>query len=149
MIKLRKIMIVDDDSTSLAIGRAFLDGKYEVSLAHSGHQALGALKDEHIPDLILLDMQMPGMNGLDVLKSVKQDERLKDIPVIFLTGDRSVDLEIEGYTNGASGFLNKPVNKYLLMVEIQQHLDYNDLKRENMVLRKRLDLLNNQSTASI
>lgn len=141
---MERIMIIDDDSTSLAIGKAFLAEKYEVSLVMSGQQAIGALKGNSFPDLFLLDMLMPGMNGLDLLEIFKNDDRLKDIPVIFLTGERSIDLEIRGYQAGAADFLQKPVDRLLLELKIQHHLSVAKLRRENGVLRNRLKLLGAQ-----
>ena len=137
---MRKIMIVDDDSTSVAIGRAFLDDEYEIIVVRSGIQALGALKDDPLPDIVLLDVFMPGMDGMEVLKTMKKDDRLKDIPVIFLTGDKELDLEVEGYKNGAGDFLLKPVNRFLLKTKIKQYILFLDTVRENQELKKRLGL---------
>lgn len=137
-------MIVDDDPTSLAIGKAFLAEKYDVTLIHSGQQAIGALKGNSFPDLILLDMLMPGLSGLDLLEILKKDSRLKEILVIFLTGERSSDLEIKGYLAGADDFLQKPIDRVLLELKIQQHLGVAKLRRENRLLRNRLKLLGAQ-----
>lgn len=141
---MHKILIVDDDATSLAIGRAFLEDEYELMLARSGTQALGALKGDSLPAVVLMDMHMPGMSGIDVLKEMKQDARLRDIPVIFLTGERSVGLEVESYAAGAADLLQKPVNNTLLKLKIRQQMSYVDLARENAALRIRLRLLPRQ-----
>lgn len=135
-----KIMIIDDDATSLAIARAFLEDEYELSLVRSGPQALGALKGPVLPDLILLDMLMPGLSGLEVLEKIKQNDRLKEIPIIFLTGERRPDMEIKGYAAGAVDFLLKPVDRLLLKIRIRQQLAYNELLRENRELKKLLNL---------
>lgn len=66
----KRIMIVDDDETSLAIATAMLEDDYEVVAAKSGLQALGRLQEEKMPNLILLDMVMPGTSGMDVLKAI-------------------------------------------------------------------------------
>lgn len=136
-----RIMIVDDDAISLAIGKAFLEDEYEVSVVHSGLQALGALGGKILPDLIILDVLMPGIGGMEVMKTVRLDERLRDIPVIFLTGEKSADVELEGYTSGASDFLQKPVNQHLLKLKIKKQFMLLDLKRENAELKKQLAIL--------
>lgn len=143
---MHKIMIIDDDPVSLSIGRAFLEDNYQVMLVHSGQQALGTLRSELPPDLILLDVQMPGISGMEFIKIIKQDEQLKNIPVIFLTGERNLDLEVEGYTNGAVDFLLKPVNSYLLKVKIAQQISSVELMCENKELRNKLKQLKHSDT---
>lgn len=138
---MHKVMIIDDDPVSLSIGRAFLEDHYQVILVRSAQQALGTLRSEVLPDLILLDMLMPGISGLEFLKMIKQDEGMRQIPVIFLTGERTVDLEIEGYSNGAVDFLLKPVNSYLLKLKIEQQISYVEIKCQNKELKRRLELL--------
>lgn len=138
------IMMVDDDPTSLAIGRALLEGEYKLILARSGHQALGFLKQGIIPDLILLDMVMPGLGGIDVLKNLKGNPVMQDIPVIFLTGESESEQELEGYWNGAADFLEKPVIPGILRVRIVQQLSFLELKRENARLKEGLRQIKNQ-----
>lgn len=140
---MHKVMIIDDDPVSLSIGRAFLEDNYQIMLIRSAQQALGTLRTEAPPDLILLDMLMPGISGLEFLKMIKQDEGLRHIPVIFLTGERTVDLEIEGYSNGAVDFLLKPVDSYLLKLKIEQQISYVELKCQNKELLRRVELLEN------
>lgn len=141
---MHKIMIIDDDLVSLSIGKAFLDDEYEVTLVYSGQQALGILKDAVMPDLILLDMLMPGISGMDLLKLIKKDEKLKDIPVIFLSGESNIDVEVEGYLNGACDFLQKPVNAFLLKAKINHFITCVELRRENKELQRQLGLLRAQ-----
>lgn len=133
-----KIMIIDDDPTSLAIGKALLEDKYEVSLARSAHQALGALIRESLPDVILLDMVMPGIDGIALLRKFKQNDQLKNIPVIFLTSEDDLDVEVQSYCNGASDFLQKPVSPDMLWIKIRQQLSYIELQKENKELKSKL-----------
>lgn len=137
-----KIMIIDDDPVSLSIGKAFLEDDYEVTLIRSGQQALGQLNGKDLPDLILMDMMMPGIDGLDLFALIQQNERHNEIPVIFLTGNRSVESELKGYSLGAADFLQKPVDRYLLKYKIQQHLSYSIINRENQRLLNQLNQLN-------
>lgn len=136
-----KVMMVDDDPTSLAIGKALLEGKYELTEARSGVQALGFLNGKYLPDLILLDITMPGLGGVDVLKAMKVSDRLQEIPVIFLTGSSHAEEELNCYQHGASDFLEKPVDPELLKLKLQRQVHYLELKRENERLKRNLGLL--------
>ena len=91
-----RILIVDDDKTALDMMVQALQPFYEVSAAASGSAALRLLSRESLPDLILLDIDMPGMNGYDVLRSLQQSDSLKHIPVVFLTGltDESAEISV-------------------------------------------------------
>ena len=136
---MKKIMIVDDDVTSVAIVKALLEPEFEVVSANTGVEALGALQCS--PDLILLDMVMPGVSGMELLKVLKKSENWSNISVIFLTSLEGVDIELEGFTNGASDFLQKPVNAELLRLKIKRQLFIQDLKAENQHLQKTLQTL--------
>lgn len=133
-----RIMLVDDDPTSLAIGKALLEDQYELTLVRSGQQALGALLERVLPDLILLDMVMPGINGMELLQMVKNDRRLSDIPVIFLTGESTLRQTVLSYDNGAADFLVKPVDPDMLRIKVAQQLQYMELRRENAALKAEL-----------
>ena len=116
---MKKIMIVDDDVTSVAIVKALLEPEFEVVSANTGVEALGELQRSPDLNLILLDMVMPGVSGMDLLKVLKKSQNWSNISVIFLTSLEGVDIELEGFTNGASDFLQKPVNAELLRLKIQ------------------------------
>lgn len=134
-----RIMVIDDDTTSLSICKAMLGKEYKVILMKSGIQALGYLAKNPYPDLILLDMMMPGMNGMEVLQALKADPALCHIPVLFLTsmeGDRFI---IDGYMAGAAGFVLKPVVVEILLLKLQRQLEYSRMRQENTQLREKLD----------
>ncbi len=139
---MKKIMIIDDDVTSVAIVKALLEPEFEVVSANTGVEALGALQCS--PDLILLDMVMPGVSGMELLKVLKKSENWSNISVIFLTSLEGVDIELEGFTNGASDFLQKPVNAELLRLKIKRQLFIQDLKAENQHLQKTLQTLHSR-----
>lgn len=143
-MKKYKIMIVDDDPTSLAIGRALLEDEYELTLAYSGVQALGFMKGNYMPDLILLDMVMQGLGGMEVLSELKNSKHLCNIPVIFLTGESSPEEEVNCYRKGASEFLMKPVNPEMLRIKISRQLSYIKLKQENDQLKAGIKGLKDQ-----
>ena len=139
---MKKIMIIDDDVTSVAIVKALLEPEFEVVSANTGVEALGALQCS--PDLILLDMVMPGVSGMELLKVLKKSENWSNISVLFLTSLEGVDIELEGFTNGASDFLQKPVNAELLRLKIKRQLFIQDLKAENQHLQKTLQTLHSR-----
>ncbi len=139
---MKKIMIIDDDVTSVAIVKALLEPEFEVVSANTEVEALGALQCS--PDLILLDMVMPGVSGMELLKVLKKSENWSNISVIFLTSLEGVDIELEGFTNGASDFLQKPVNAELLRLKIKRQLFIQDLKAENQHLQKTLQTLHSR-----
>lgn len=138
---MKKIMIIDDDPTSLAIAKALLESEYEVVTMQSGLQALGYLQDHQPPELILLDMVMPGTSGMDVLKALKEIPKLADIPVIFLSSMEGMDFEVEGFTHGAEDFIQKPIHAQLLKMKIRRQLYIHQLKEENQLLQRKLQLL--------
>lgn len=140
----KRIMIVDDDATSLAIATAMLEDDYEVVTAKSGLQALGCLQGKDVPDLILLDMIMPGTSGMEVLKTLKETPGLRQIPVIFLTSMESVDFKLEGFINGADDFLQKPIHAELMKMKIRRQLHIFQLEQENQLLQQKLQLLRNR-----
>ena len=138
---MKKIMIIDDGTTSLAIAKALLESEYEVVTMQSGLQALGYLQDHQPPELILLDMVMPGTSGMDVLKALKEIPKLADIPVIFLSSMEGMDFEVEGFTHGAEDFIQKPIHAQLLKMKIRRQLYIHQLKEENQLLQRKLQLL--------
>ena len=138
---MKKIMIIDDDTTSLAIAKALLESEYEVVTMQSGLQALGYLQDHQPPELILLDMVMPGTSGVDGRKALKEIPKLADIPVIFLSSMEGMDFEVEGFTHGAEDFIQKPIHAQLLKMKIRRQLYIHQLKEENQLLQRKLQLL--------
>ena len=140
---MKKIMIVDDDVTSVAIVKA-LEPEFEVVSANTGVEALGELQRSPDLNLILLDMVMPGVSGMELLKVLKKSQNWSNISVIFLTSLEGVDIELEGFTNGASDFLQKPVNAELLRLKIKRQLFIQDLKAENQHLQKTLQTLHSR-----
>jgi putative two-component system response regulator len=118
-----KILVVDDNLSSLKQIGAQLAGKYDVSLAKSGAMALDICRQEK-PDLILLDIEMPGMNGFETLKRLRLNRYLGSIPVIFLTGNHDTETEVRGLQSGARDFITKPVEKSILIHRIELHLRF-------------------------
>jgi putative two-component system response regulator len=115
------IIIVDDDPTNLKIGCDALDEYYDVLTLNSGTRLFKILEN-NIPDLILLDVEMPGMNGYEVMRHLKSKQETKNIPVIFLTAKRDGESELEGLSLGAIDYIFKPFSPPLLLKRIENHL---------------------------
>jgi putative two-component system response regulator len=131
---MKSILIVDDNLVSLRQISALLSKDYDVSLAKSGELALQICAQEQ-PDLILLDVEMPGMDGFETIARLKEDARLKSIPVIFLTGNRDAETEVKCLESGAMDFITKPANAEILHHRIELHLQFSiyQLHLEHMV----------------
>lgn len=120
--KVQQIMVIDDNITNLKIARQALESQYEVLLISSGEKAIKLL-ERVTPDLILLDVDMPGMNGFEVIKFIKQQvSTLKDVPVIFLTALTDNSSEYDGLSLGAVDYITKPFSFSLLLKRIEMHL---------------------------
>jgi len=117
----KTIYLVDDDITSLTLGKNILIEHYNVFTMDSGASFLEFL-EKAIPDLILLDIEMPEMNGYEVIKILKSKEETKNIPVIFLTAKDDEDNELEGLTLGAVDYITKPFSAPILLKRIEIHL---------------------------
>ena len=117
------ILIVDDDTTNLQVIGSFLYNKnYKIILAKSGNDALKSVENNH-PDLILLDIMMPGMNGYEVCKKLKANNQTKDIPIIFLTAKTETKDIIKGFNTGGVDYITKPFIKEELLARIQTHVN--------------------------
>jgi signal transduction histidine kinase/HPt (histidine-containing phosphotransfer) domain-containing protein len=115
------VLIVDDSPINIKdLSHALMDD-FEVSVAISGEEAL-LIIDELLPDIILLDIMMPGMDGFAVCKQIKENPVTRDIPVIFITADNDTINETRGLSIGAVDFIAKPINKPVLIARINTHM---------------------------
>lgn len=116
------ILLVDDLKQNLKLLTFILEGEnYQTSFALSGKDALERLNVLK-PDLILLDLMMPDMNGLEVCEKIKSNQQYKDIPIIFLTASQEEHHLVEAYNIGASDYVAKPFKKLELLNRIATHL---------------------------
>jgi putative two-component system response regulator len=116
-----KIIMVDDNMAILSMGRSMLKDSYEVYPAPSAAKLFETI-DKIIPDLILLDIEMPEVNGYEAMKKIKADKRLENIPVIFLTAKNDETSELEGFNLGAMDYISKPFSAPLLLKRIANQL---------------------------
>ncbi|HET9931955.1 MAG TPA: response regulator, partial [Polyangiaceae bacterium] len=136
-----KILVVDDTAENRALAQATLeDEDYLVIQASSGEEAL-ALFERERPDCVLLDVRMPGMDGLTVCQRIRAMESGAETPVVFLTALRDVDTFDQALRAGGDDFLTKPVRPTELLVRVQAALK---LRRMSTELREHYDLVRHQ-----
>lgn len=125
------ILVVDDTPANLSLMSRLLKDTYRVKVANSGERALEIAQSDAPPDLILLDIMMPGMDGYEVCRRLKADNATKDIPIIFLTAMADVENESMGFALGAVDYISKPFNKTVVKARIRVHMQ---LKRQSRLL---------------
>ena len=123
-----KILVVDDNKTNLDVLTHILKDSYDVYTAKSGEAALKRTAAV-TPDLILLDVIMPDMNGYEVLKILRADEQTADIPVIFITGLSNAEDENRGIRLGAADYISKPFNNEIVKARVRSQLKIVELSR--------------------
>ena len=135
------ILIVDDVEDNLEIlGDLLTFDGYNVKAARSGEAAL-KLAQESRPDLMLLDILMPGMDGFEVCSRLKADDRTKDIPVIFVSSMTDIDSKVQGFKVGGVDYINKPfqhaeilvrINTHITMLRLRKHLEEQNAELERL-----------------
>ena len=144
----KTIFLVDDDVTNLAIGNDTLNQIYKIFTMNSGVRLLKMLEN-HIPDLILLDVEMPEMNGYEIIKILKNKEETRDIPVIFLTSHNDTESELQGLSLGAIDYIFKPFSPPLLLKRIEVHLLVESQKRQLINFNNNLQVMVDTKTKTV
>ncbi len=122
-MKLRPlVMIVDDQITYIELLNAALEDDYEICFATSGEEAI-KVAQEVLPDLILLDVIMPGIDGYEVCRRLKKDAMLADTPIIFTTGLGDQEAELRGLSLGAIDYVTKPISPVIVRARVRNHLE--------------------------
>ena len=129
------ILIVDDEPTNLAVLNTALRENYRIRVANSGQRALDVAITAPVPDLIILDIMMPDMDGYAVLEKLKSLDITREIPVIFVTAMETERDEEEGLSMGAVDYITKPVRPAILQARVKTHL----------MLKQASDILHNQN----
>ena len=122
-----KILLVDDEENNCILLRQLLQQEYEITVAYCGTEAI-KLANLIVPDIILLDIIMPGMDGFEVIKVLKLSERTKNIPVIFLTGLSAPESEEKGLAMGAEFYISKPFHLVTVQLRIRSLVEKLRLK---------------------
>lgn len=130
-VRREKILVVDDSPVNIRILADGLKSNYELIVATSGEAALRRAFSDSPPDLVLLDVMMPVMDGYEVCRRLKADERTKNIPVIFITARNTEEDETKGLELGAIDFIAKPFSLAIVNARVRTHLE---LKRKSDIL---------------
>ncbi len=125
---MKTILVVDDDNMNLSTTREVLSGKYKVILVKKGQQALSYLENGDC-DVILLDINMPEMDGFEVISRIRKIEKHQNTPVIFLTGDNDSETETRCFSEGAIDFIGKPFVPAVMLSRIARILELDELRR--------------------
>lgn len=135
------ILVVDDSPTNLKIMVATLINEgYEVTTAISGERALKQISYD-LPDLILLDIQMPGINGFETCKKLKENPQTKDIPIIFMTALTDTESVVKGFSLGAVDYITKPFQAAEVIARVKTHIHLQQLRNN---LEKKVETKTNQ-----
>ena len=118
----KTVLVVDDAPANIQIVNAILKDDYKIRVATSGPKALDLLKVKPVPDLVLLDVMMPDMDGYEVCSIMKATPEARDIPVIFLTGKTEADDETKGFEMGAVDYIHKPFLAAVVKARVHTHL---------------------------
>ena len=137
----KKILIIDDDKMLLNQAAAILTPEYYVTLAKTVSQGMEFLQRPHKPDLILLDIMMPEMDGFEALALIRKQEDCAEIPVIYLTSMDAPQAEVRGLKLGAADYVTKPFVAEVLLLRIEKHLVLSEKDKQLHQIR--------QSNASI
>jgi PAS domain S-box-containing protein len=136
-----KILIVDDDQFNINTLVSALKVEYEILTALNGYDAITLTKEQQ-PDLIILDIMLPDLDGFKVCKIIKLDDAISEIPIIFLTALDSFDGEFQGLELGGADYITKPVNFKLLKLRVRNHIA---LKERNELVKEQRNLLERQN----
>lgn len=128
---MKTIFIVDDNDTNLMMAKTALDGTYKTYALPSAEKMF-KLAQKIMPDLILLDVDMPEMDGFQAIAVLKSDEKLKSVPVVFLTAKHDSESEIKGFEMGALDFISKPFSPPVLIKRIETHIETDRLIKESL-----------------
>ncbi|MEW5823188.1 MAG: HD domain-containing phosphohydrolase [Pseudomonadota bacterium] len=137
------ILVVDDTPENVDVLRGILQPDYRVKVAMNGQRALSIMRNGELPDLILLDVMMPGLSGYDVCRQLKEDVTTAAIPVIFVTALTDVEDEEYGFRAGAVDYITKPVSAPIVRARVRTHLALFNQKRhlEQLVRSRTAELL--------
>ncbi len=130
------VLIVDDAVENLQVLSGLLKDKYRVKIAKNGEKAIELANATEKPNLILLDVVMPGMSGFEVCAQLKSDDSTKNIPVIFITALNESADETKGFSVGGADFISKPFHPEVVLARIQTHIELQAAKEKSDTLLK-------------
>src|SRR5258707_6001058 len=141
----KTVLLVDDAPANIQIVNSILKDIYKIRIATSGAKALELVKVTPPPDLVLLDVMMPEIDGYEVCNRLKLDPETRDIPVIFLTGQTEVEDETKGFDVGAVDYIHKPFSPAVVKARVQTHLVLRGIREQ--LAKQLLTIQNELATA--
>jgi DNA-binding response OmpR family regulator/anti-sigma regulatory factor (Ser/Thr protein kinase) len=138
-VHLRRVLVVDDNEANVLLLQKHLERDYEVHVAFDGETALEKVRSTH-PDLVLLDVMLPGMDGYQVCERLKNDEQTRFIPIIMLTNLNDLQDKIKGLDKGADDFLVKPFDKLELFSRVRNLIRVKTLMEDKIENERRLEM---------
>jgi two-component system sensor histidine kinase/response regulator len=142
--KMPCVLVVDDMAENIDILAGALTGDYEVKVALNGQSALDIAFAKPHPDIILLDIMMPGMDGYEVCERLQKNESTREIPVVFVTAMGEMDDETRGFRAGGVDYITKPIRIPIVLSRVKAHLELKmareNLKNKNLILKENLRL---------
>ena len=133
----KKILVVDDDESLLGLLRTVLSSSgFSVEAATSGAEALRLMRIFH-PDLILMDIGLPDISGLEILRQIRAQAEFKEIIVMLITGTTGLEMKIEGFNTGANDYISKPVNPRELLLKIDRFLKTAEVQKDKLASKQK------------
>lgn len=129
IVKRQLILIVDDERFNISVLKDLLEPDYDTMVAKNGLQALKRMTSDHLPDLILLDIMMPELDGYEVCKQLKNNPKVADIPVIFISALNQAGDDTKGLALGAIDYITKPFSPDLVKQRVKNHLELQRLRK--------------------
>lgn len=127
VVDIPELLIVDDEPVNIQVLSAVLKTGHRIRFAISGKQALAAV-EEQLPDMILLDIMMPDMSGLELCRLLQGRDETKHIPILFVTSNHEREVEQEGLAAGAMDFIFKPIRPNLVRSRVNNYLELKQLR---------------------
>ena len=137
----KSVLIVDDTPENLTLMNGLLKDSYKTKIANNGERALKIAATLPLPDLILLDIMMPGIDGYEVCRQLKADPLTAEIPVIFLTAKTQIEDEQMGFDVGCVDYITKPISPPIVLARVKTHLLMKDVRD---ILRDQKAILENE-----
>jgi signal transduction histidine kinase/CheY-like chemotaxis protein len=133
--KKNSVLIVDDERINISSLKFIISPEYTVYASSNGREAIETA-EEFMPDIILLDVLMPDMDGYEVISALKSSEKTRDIPVIFITGLDNIEAEIKGLELGAADYISKPFHPAIVELRVQHHIQLVERLRQQALTAK-------------
>jgi len=128
--EVKTLLLVDDAPANIQIANSILKDSYKIRIATNGAKALELASVTPLPDLILLDVMMPEMDGYEVCTRLKMSAETRDIPVIFLTGQTEIEDETKGFEVGAVDYIHKPLSPAIVKARVQTHVVLRGIRKQ-------------------